>query len=239
MRSFIDFIYIIFNIVYSVPMILKACVHLLILSYAVAILTGVHLFPEIIFAAGVQKSPDSYPFDVILKFDKFVLALFILGFLRSKRKNSQPPCLRHVIATAVPMILFCSMALLLPAILIHYCRFDFKLSPVFPVWMLNNLILVCFAEEVFFRGYIQESLCQFLNHLKMPAFVGVAIASLLFGLAHFRGGPVFIGLAIVAGFFYGLSYARAGLWSSILVHFSINLIHFVFFSYPALFARPN
>ncbi len=46
---------------------------------------------------------------------------------------------------------------------------------------------------------------------------------------------VTVGLATIAGLFYGYAYWKTNrLEASILVHFGLNLIHFVAFSYPAL-----
>lgn len=61
------------------------------------------------------------------------------------------------------------------------------------------------------------------------------LASLMFGLAHFKGGISYVMLATVAGVGYGFVYQKTKrIESSILVHFAVNTIHFLFFTYPAL-----
>ncbi|MCI5120133.1 MAG: CPBP family intramembrane metalloprotease [Candidatus Electrothrix sp. AUS4] len=52
---------------------------------------------------------------------------------------------------------------------------------------------------------------------------------------HYAGGVTYIVLATVAGLGYGWTYLRTEqLEASILTHFLLNCIHFVFFTYPAL-----
>jgi membrane protease YdiL (CAAX protease family) len=46
---------------------------------------------------------------------------------------------------------------------------------------------------------------------------------------------LYVVLSTVAGLFYGYAFWKTDrIQSSILVHFSVNLVHFLFFSYPAL-----
>ena len=61
------------------------------------------------------------------------------------------------------------------------------------------------------------------------------IASILFGLAHLPGGWVYACFAAVAGLFYGYAYLKTqNIEASIIVHFAVNAIHFLAFTYPSL-----
>ncbi len=126
--------------------------------------------------------------------------------------------------------------LLLPlALMSHYVRPNFKLPQLTWLWILNNLFFVCVAEEALFRGLIQGGLAKLLPPKKIWAFFAIGVAALLFGLAHFKGGPAYMILAAIAGLFYGYAFWKANrIEAPILVHFSLNLIHFLAFSYPAL-----
>jgi membrane protease YdiL (CAAX protease family) len=118
---------------------------------------------------------------------------------------------------------------------IGYVKFDMKFPPQTYVFALNNLILVCIAEEAFFRGYIQKYLTSFCTRYQFSKLLALAIASILFGFRHLAGGPAFIGLSAIAGLFYGAAYMKTGrIEASIITHFGLNLIHFLFFSYPFL-----
>ncbi|MFJ4344064.1 lysostaphin resistance A-like protein [Pseudomonas sp. NPDC089401] len=98
------------------------------------------------------------------------------------------------------------------------------------LWLLNNLLLVCLAEELLFRGYLQGGLQRLLRHQGLALIV----AAVLFGLAHLGAGWQWVGLATLAGIGYGLAYRMGGLAAAVLCHFGLNLAHFVLFSYPML-----
>lgn len=102
------------------------------------------------------------------------------------------------------------------------------------LWMIMNLLLVCPAEEGFFRGLLQRELAR-----RVPGAVSIAVAAALFGLAHFAGGPVYVLLASVAGAGYGLAYHLAGqrIEAAIGTHFLLNLAHFGLFTYPYAVVR--
>lgn len=102
------------------------------------------------------------------------------------------------------------------------------------LWMIMNLLLVCPTEEGFFRGLLQRGLAR-----RAPVTVSIAVAAVLFGLAHFAGGPVYVLLASVAGAGYGLAYHLAGqrIEAAIGTHFLLNLAHFGAFTYPYAVVR--
>jgi membrane protease YdiL (CAAX protease family) len=78
-----------------------------------------------------------------------------------------------------------------------------------PLTFAGIFLVVALAEEFFFRGILQQRLTEWGG----PA-VGVAGASVLFGLAHlwFRQFPNWnmVAVAIVVGVFCGLAFRRAG-----------------------------
>jgi len=117
-----------------------------------------------------------------------------------------------------------------------YVRFDFKTTNVFFVWAVSNLFFTCITEEVFFRLFLQDTFLKISSkYTKWSAPIGIGVASLLFGIAHFAGGTKYIVLACIAGIFYGYAYYKTGkIEASILTHFLLNATHFIFFSYPAL-----
>lgn len=65
--------------------------------------------------------------------------------------------------------------------------------------------------------------------------MAVIVPTLLFALAHARGGPILVLLATVAGGFYAFAFFKTKrLEASILTHFSVNALHFLAFTYPSL-----
>jgi membrane protease YdiL (CAAX protease family) len=95
---------------------------------------------------------------------------------------------------------------------------------------LGFLWVVGLAEEFFFRGILQP----LVQRLVGSAWLGIAITSTIFGLAHlgFRGFPNwrFAFVAGVCGVFYGLAYARAkSVLASTVTHALLVMTWRVFF----------
>lgn len=191
----------------------------------------------------VQFSPDSLPFSMYLNLDKtFAGLLLILFFLERTKWPSKMDWRFTGAMTAVLIVLLMPIAFLM-----SYVRFDTKVPPL--IWMANNLFFVVMAEEALFRGLLQGGLAAFLKYFvkkrttkepsermeKVIATSCVILAACLFGLAHSKGGMIYVGLATVSGIFYGVVYRRTqSLIAAMAIHFAVNLIHFAFFTYPAL-----
>ncbi len=118
-----------------------------------------------------------------------------------------------------------------------YSRMDFKLPAYTPVFLVSNLLFTCVAEEAFFRGFLQHRFAQYLErkHMKYCGPVALSFCAVLFGVVHSGGGPWYVALATFAGLGYGYAYLRTQrVEASILVHFSVNTVHFIGFTYPRL-----
>lgn len=88
-------------------------------------------------------------------------------------------------------------------------------------------LTVAIPEELFFRGILQNGLSK---HLRNPR-LALAVASLIFGLMHWNNADAvverlaYVGLATVAGLFYGWAYERSeGLLAPVLGHTLVDLI---------------
>ncbi|MES2252099.1 MAG: CPBP family intramembrane glutamic endopeptidase [Pseudomonadota bacterium] len=129
----------------------------------------------------------------------------------------------------------CILTLMGAALALGHVTFNPKFPTQTAVFLLNNLMLVCMAEEAFFRGYIQKNLSDICQQRNLPKTLALVAASLLFGLRHYQSGVPIMILSTIAGLFYGAAYMRGNrIESAILVHFGLNAVHFFFFSYPAL-----
>jgi membrane protease YdiL (CAAX protease family) len=124
------------------------------------------------------------------------------------------------------------------ALSIGQVRFELKWPEIFPVWAWANLLFTCTAEEALFRGVIQRQLqgeSAALDWRSGRSIVGLLIASILFGVAHYAAGMPAIVLATIAGLGYGWIFWRTNrIEASILSHFLVNTTHILCFTYPAL-----
>lgn len=83
--------------------------------------------------------------------------------------------------------------------------------------LLGVGVLAPIAEELFFRGLIYDWLRQ-----KVGVELGIAISSLLFGLAHYDSLAV-VGSSFVMGIAMALAYEKTrSLWIAIFMHISTN-----------------
>lgn len=189
-------------------------------------------FQNILAFDQVVLSPLSKPFTMYINFDKPMFAIFYLIVfaplitLQSTVKNT-------VIALAKSLfpLLICIVPL---GLFVGYLKLDLKIPSEIGLWSANNLLITCVGEEVFFRGFIQNRLSAKLVYLKYGQIAALFLTSLLFGFAHFAGGLSYVGLATIAGGFYGLAYLRTkSLEAPVLCHFGLNLVHFLFFTYPS------
>lgn len=181
----------------------------------------------------VYVSKDAIPFTLYLNFDKTVLGIFILGFSGQLISNKQEWLLlfKQMAVKALVVILVA----IIVAFILGLVRFDFKIPDNLFIWVITNLLFVCVAEEAFFRGFIQKNLSLMMKKTRGGDYLALLIAALLFGLAHYAGGTKYIILAAVAGIGYGWVYLTTKrIEGSILAHFGLNLIHVLFFTYPAL-----
>ena len=96
------------------------------------------------------------------------------------------------------------------------------------LFAFNNLLFTCVAEEALFRGFIQQGVAS-----RSKPWLGLLVASLLFGAAHLAGGPLLVLLAALAGACYGLAFLLSGRLSvAIAIHFLFNFAHLALFTYP-------
>lgn len=171
-------------------------------------------------------SANALPFTLFLNLDKpfiFSVLFFFFTITQHSSVNSWKAIARYTLISAA--------ILLAPALMAHYIAFEPKWDVNIVVWALNNFFFVCAAEEMLFRGFIQTE----LEKITKKPLLALIIASLLFGLVHFAGGVVYVGLATLAGLVYGISYQKTGrIIIPMTVHFLVNLLHILLFTYPAL-----
>lgn len=206
------------------------------LAFIIAVMLMTHLWPgfnNALVLNQVQFSEKSAPFKMYMNFDKVCAGLILFYFL-VRGPNKLLFKLRDLKTVGLTWLALV-FAITPIGLAIGYIAMDVKWPTQSLIWMINNFFFVCFAEEVLFRGVIQDKLSQLRYKNLPPHLVALVVSSLLFGLAHYKGGIAYIALSTFAGLFYGFAFYRAQkLLASICVHFSLNLFHFVFLTYPYL-----
>ena len=188
--------------------------------------------PKVI--ANLILSEGGIPYSKYLNFDKIMMGLFLLG-LTCKNLLSTPQAWGRMVKQAAPISALTIIVLLFMSFVLGYVRLEPKWSGLFWFWAWTNLFFTCIAEEALYRGTIQRFIVMGLAKYRYGATVGLVLAAVLFGLMHYSGGTKYVLLSTIAGIGYGWTYLRTQqIEASILTHFLLNCLHFVFFTYPAL-----
>ena len=209
---------------------------LTLLLAALSLLLGAHLLPgfqnlKVLDAMAV--SADGLPFTMYLNLDKTLVALGLLGWCvpRLSRRQEWHQLLQVLLSRSL-LFLLLIFILALASGKVHW---DPKLPSYTLLWMLTNLLFVCTAEEAFFRGFLQQQLALLRKNRPLQQELPLALASLVYGLSHFAGGPLYVAFVTLAGLGYGWVYQKTGcIEASILLHFALNAAHFLLFTYPSL-----
>jgi membrane protease YdiL (CAAX protease family) len=209
---------------------------LLVLTGVCAFLFALHRFPGFhnpVLADGVRVSADAAPFTLHANFDTAVAGIVLMGVFCApiRDRTAWLPMLRRtlpVLAATLAVVLGAGWSF-------GYVRPDLKWPPLTPWFLAINLLFTCVTEEAFFRGFILAGLARGMARRRYGTAVAVAVSTLLFGLAHARGGAGLVVLATLAGLGYAAAYLRSQrIEGAILTHFALNAVHFVAFTYPSL-----
>lgn len=190
-------------------------------------------FNNPIIADGIRFSTLSAPFRQYLNIDKAAVGLLLLAFL-CRRSRSRAEWKDTIILT-LPIAAVTVIIVLVAGYQFGYVRPDVKVPAYTPIFLATNLLFTCVAEEAFFRGLLQERMQKKLADVRHGTLIAVLISAVLFGLVHAGGGVKFVILSTLVGLGSAFAYARTRrIEAPIITHFSLNAIHFIFFSYPFL-----
>lgn len=216
------------------PSFLKAVLGILlgilIFSIYIHVLPGFHNFKIL---DQIKLSFDSKPYSSYMNVDKVLVGCLLLLFYHPLNKTFKE--WKASIRLLPLPLLYVSALLLGTAFAMHYIRIDLKVPSILRWWIPINLLLVCVIEEIFYRGFIQKELIKAFSSYKGGKWAAISLAAVIFGASHYTGGVPYIILSTLAGLGYGYVFMRSNrIESSILLHFLVNLIHILAFSYPSL-----
>ena len=200
------------------------------------LLLGLHVLPGFsnpLVVRDAVLATGALPYSQYVNFDKTLGGTLLLGcsgWAAMRHSASWTAALRR----AAPVTLVTGAVVMAASLALRFVAFEPRWTPLFWTWAAVNLLTTCVSEEAFFRGLVQTELRRAL-HGRTAATVAIGISALLFGLAHMAGGWRYAMLAALAGTGYGLVYERTSrLEMSILTHITVNAVHFLLFTYPAL-----
>ncbi|WP_429169589.1 CPBP family intramembrane glutamic endopeptidase [Aeromonas rivipollensis] len=171
----------------------------------------------------VQAGPASVPFTLYLNLDKPLIFFGLLLAWPALLGPGGTMRWRPLALLILPLA-----ALLITAWQLGALKPDVGLPHWWWLFAFNNLVFTCVAEEALFRGLIQQGVAS-----RSKPWLGLLVASLLFGSAHLAGGPLLVLFAALAGACYGLAFQLSGRLSvAILLHFLFNFAHLALFTYP-------
>ncbi|WP_323981529.1 CPBP family intramembrane glutamic endopeptidase [Aeromonas media] len=171
----------------------------------------------------VQAGPASVPFTLYLNLDK---PLIFFGLLLAWPALLGPG--GAIRWRPLALLMLPLAALLITAWQLGALKPEVGLPHWWWLFALNNLLFTCVAEEALFRGLIQQGVAS-----RSKPWLGLLVASLLFGAAHLAGGPLLMLFAALAGACYGLAFLLSGRLSVVIaIHFLFNFAHLALFTYP-------
>lgn len=188
-----------------------------------------HLLPGFTPLALAQPrpfSPDAAPYGIRLHWDKLLLGATLLAWWWSGAAARPRPAAQPLRAWC------CALATLLAvpalALAIGLVAWQPKWPDELLLWLAVNLGVTVLAEELLFRGLLQNLLSKSLG-----AALGIGLTAALFGLAHAPFSLPFALVAGIAGLGYGWVMQLSGrLSAAVLLHGAVNLVHFLLLSYP-------
>jgi membrane protease YdiL (CAAX protease family) len=92
-------------------------------------------------------------------------------------------------------------------------------------FLILTWTLAAFGEEIVYRGYLQKRIYDMFENPRIAIFSGIAISSLLFGLAHTEQGLIGVTITTLDAIFFSLLKIKYdNMWAPILAHGFSNTI---------------
>lgn len=196
----------------------------------------------------LKLAEDSVTYSLYINFDKLLIATVLLPYVlvRDKRIASEQAKLPPIqfpyfgstfsALTLSPIVLVFLIAItgvvltFSSTMLLGLVQWQLKLPPEPLIFFSKMLLITVIAEECIFRGMLQNAVTQ------RYGLVGVfVISGLFFGAVHIGFSPLFAIVSAIAGMAYGLVYYYSrNIFYPIALHFVVNTIHVLCFSYPML-----
>ena len=182
-----------------------------------------------------RLSRDAAIMNIYANYDKGVIGLLILGIF-SEVIDTKKELLRVFFIT-LPYLIFSAFTIIYLSTFIGIIKYDPKFPLTTGIWIAIQIFFVVIPEEAFYRGFLQKEIFENLKNKRFKGIIAVLSTSLIFTLVHLfftLSAPTLI-IVFVASILYGGIYQiTKRVESSMLLHLSVNMIHYFFFTYPRL-----
>ena len=207
-----------------------------VVAVTLAFAMGIQALPgfhDAVFIDRLRLSADAAPMRLSLNFAPGAAGLILLTLFCRRIQSWRE--LSAVARSTAPVAAITTAVVMGLGLAVGYVRPDFKLPWITVAYLVKTLLYTAVLEQAFFCGIVQQGLMIAPFIAKRPAlrWLPILVASVLFGVAHASAGPIFVMLAFVAGVGYSVAYALTRrVEAAIAVHFAVNAVHFVGFTYP-------
>jgi membrane protease YdiL (CAAX protease family) len=213
---------------------------LLTLTTAILITIGsyTHLLKgvnNILVFTDYRLSRDASSVNIYANYDKGVIGLLILGIF-SEVIDTKKELLRVIFIT-LPYLIFATITIIYLSTFLGIIKYDPKFPLTAGIWLAIQIFFVVIPEEAFYRGFLQKEIFENIKNKRFKGIIALFSTSLIFTIIHlfFTLNLYTILIVFIASILYGAIYQiTRRVESSILVHLSVNMIHYFFFTYPRL-----
>ena len=182
---------------------------------------------------GITLSKESPAFDLSLSMNETMVGLLPLAFsipLIRNRFQCQFVWKKTVLITVCLLLIF-----FVAGCFWHLFTYKPKV-PFFSLsFLFSNLFLSVIPQEAFFRGFLQRQFSLFFskNSYKIISVLFSSIIFILIQIITHDMNIAFLSISFIAALLLGLLYfITESIESVILAHFTLNIVHFFFFTYP-------
>lgn len=167
---------------------------------------------------------DHQQFIVSLNFEKILAAILLAAYLYHPKLSLR--YWQKVFVSAWSILFLVYVALLFPLIILLHLTTNFNIGSNHLSTLLLNVFLVSFAEEVLFRGVLQNWVTQIIR-IKIgvsASWIAVLLVTVLYGISHLKFGFFITFFSMLVGGAYGYIYWKSGkIEVAILTHLAFSL----------------
>lgn len=159
------------------------------------------------------------------------LGLLLFGFKNIKKKK----IFIDALTKSAPTMILCLVVIMISALTVGIVKFEPKIPNFLLTWMLINLFVYSVSQEMVFRYFLLGSLLDILEGYRFAGLFSMIISSAIY-LTYLM--PMTLGYSVaafIASMFFSYVFVKTRkIEMSIILHFMLNLMHILLFTYPML-----